>query len=578
MVSAVDIALIREHTQTMPKDAVIVEMGPWLGAVSRELAGLGTLHVVDNFIWTDDHERRVPDMVKPGESFRPLFEKIMSVLDLSVVVHETQFADFTWDRSPINFVMLDSPKTPKALHECLVPIIGSLAPGARLFVKNGLHVKQYDMLVYADRLVHAGLFAYAPDNGKTKSNILMLEAAQMGPEAQQQLSDLLEQAGTPTMATAESSLGKGPYLVNKMIKLVEAGNLAEAYKELSALEPDMTNVQIWERLEPSINTVRGSAGDLAIFSEMLVHHNNPVTYLQPLTDIGRGPMQMLRSFWSLNADKPWRAEAFQPAILQKAMLFGYTNWANKLDLSVAGKDILDVGCGPGLHGLGYLALGANSYLGVDPELRMDKDRVKNLVSNSRDHFGWSPIEISQRMPPWTVRAMAVEQLDTDQTFDVALLLDVLAHVEDLDLVLAKIASLMRPEGEIVVRHKNFYCWNGHQQKPNKVTEVDLDNPEHQQLVDWNHIGWDAPPDHYISRMLNKAKLDDVTGAIERYFIIDSHSEMKLESETGLGRLTDAIRMRYPGLTDRDFETQSIFITGRVRPTSEQSRRRKTGLK
>ena len=70
----------------------------------------------------------------------------------------------------------------------------------------------------------------------------------------------------------------------------------------------------------------------------------------------------LRAFWINNADKPWRARAFHPDVIERAHAFGYMNWANQVQDHVRGQSVLDVGCGPGLHGLGYLAAGANSYL------------------------------------------------------------------------------------------------------------------------------------------------------------------------------------------------------------------------
>jgi len=68
----------------------------------------------------------------------------------------------------------------------------------------------------------------------------------------------------------------------------------------------------------------------------------------------------------------------RPAIISKAVEFGYLKWPIKIADYVKGKDILDVGCGMGTHSIGYILTGAKSYTGMDPKLKLDRLIVKNI--------------------------------------------------------------------------------------------------------------------------------------------------------------------------------------------------------
>lgn len=90
-------------------EAVIPEMGSWLAVLSVEVAHLGALHGVDNFIWTKDHDRRLPGLLKPGQSFRPLFEDLTGAKRAEGTIHDTRFEDFIWTGPRIDLLIIDSP-------------------------------------------------------------------------------------------------------------------------------------------------------------------------------------------------------------------------------------------------------------------------------------------------------------------------------------------------------------------------------------------------------------------------------------------------------------------------------------
>jgi SAM-dependent methyltransferase len=217
-----------------------------------------------------------------------------------------------------------------------------------------------------------------------------------------------------------------------------------------------------------------------------------------------------------------------------------------------------------LHGIGYLAAGAKSYLGIDPIVRLDRDRVKNLTTKTKENFGWSPAEISEMVVNWHASPQAIEDLPEDKCFDLATLHNVTEHLHQIEDVFREVAIRLRPGGKILYNHHNFYCWNGHHLRPKVVTDIDTSDPTQVDILDWSHIEYEPAPEHYIARGLNKIRLDDIVELTKRYFIIETMEEILSKPETGLGRLTAETRERYPYLQQRDFETQNLYCIARVK--------------
>lgn len=565
MASKNDLLLISSHSLGMCSDDVIVEMGPWLGFFSRELAKYGQLHVVDNFIWTSDHERRLPGRVQPGKSFRTFFEKLMNLTGTQVTIHEADFAVFEWSGPEISMLVIDAAKTKLTLQNCLSAVIHYLKPNAKILLKNGLNTKYHDMVAYIQRLVNRGYFRIIDNNTNGASNILILEITNNPRCTRQTLIDFVDSNSTMPNLPPDNAEEAPPMLLNMMTlaQFVETGNWVEAFRYIDHMTPDLKNIKLWDKIENTINTNKISLTELAMFSEIFYMQNiQDYGNTTEKIDISRSSIAAVRAFWANNSDKDWRGTAFQPSIILRASEFGYMAWPQRLSEFVHGCDIIDIGCGPGLHGLGFLCLGAKSVLGVDPKIRTDRDRVKNLVTKSRLSFGWTPDEISKLIPPWQILPVCFEDFETDRVFDLAVLHDCLLHVADIESVIAKVASQLRPGGRVIFRHKNFYSWNGHGQSPKMVSEIDTSESDQKFLIDWKHLTWTPPSDHYVSG-LNRMRLDDLMAAVERHFNVEVLQETNSTLATGLGRLNPVIRARHPELIERDFLVQNVFCVARL---------------
>jgi SAM-dependent methyltransferase len=558
MVTTADIALVRDMAANLSPDDTVIEVGPWLGAFSVLLARHADLHVVDTFIWTKDHAKRLPEVLTPGDSFEPLFKANLAARGLVATVHTTDIAQFVWTGGPIKLCVIDLPKKAEDLRRTLCAIAPGVTADTTILIKNGLNPQFPEMLDYAVSLIDTGALVYAASDAPPDSNVLVLRGV---PDA-----DLTAALAVPTTqpatAAPQTMNALGVVQLGGLRRMLEAGHFTDAYARLSDSVPDQSLIRQWQKLEPTMIEDGVDPTALHCFSEIFTTHHS--TNVKPAIHFHKSPDMVMRAWWQNNADKPWRGSSFHPEILTRAFDFGYMGWPSKVQELVRGLDVLDVGCGPGLHGLGYLAAGAKSYTGVDPIVKMDADRSKNLTGKRKENFGWTPREMAALIEPWHISAVPTNELPQERMYDIVTLHNVTEHLTFIESIFADIAVRLRPGGQILYNHHNYFAWNGHHQPPKTVAAIDLDDPEQRKFIDWGHVGYDPAPDHYIARGLNRFRLDQMLDLTRKYFDIQVAQEIPSRPETGVDRLTDTIRQRYPHLTDRDFTIQNLLVIGKVR--------------
>ncbi|MEM9320657.1 MAG: class I SAM-dependent methyltransferase [Pseudomonadota bacterium] len=565
MTSSHDGDLARKTLQDLPPDATIVELGPWLGGISQILATKGKLHAVDAFVWTKDHEKRVPGLLKPGESFRAVFEKLMQARDLDVVAYESAFEAFRWDGGRIDLAVIDGPKKPAQLRDAFRAVAPGLAEGSQLLVKNANNPSYFALMAYLQELAEQGALGLVEADTEGLCNTAAWEVRLTNDE----FTDILEQARleiSPSLRLTEGELGDlGTFQLALTCELVGKSAWTDAYQVIARMAPSRRILRAWDRQELELSRAGADPEQLGWLAEIMsLQHTKGGLPPAPKSFKASAAMTR-RAFWTNNKDKTWRAGAFHPEVLERAHQFGYISWANTIQEHVRGRSVLDVGCGPGLHGFGYLAAGAASYLGLDPIVDPNRDRVKNLTAKSaKMAFGWTPAELGHMIEPWEVRPTAIEDLPEERLYEVAVMHNVTEHLQDIESVFKAIALRLKPGGTLLYNHHNFYSWNGHHLPPKVVSAIDATDPSQAEMLDWGHVEYAPAPEHYIARGLNRIRLDDLIALTERYFEIDIAEEKPSRPETGLGRLTDKVRGLYPYLTDRDFETQNLLCFATVK--------------
>jgi 2-polyprenyl-6-hydroxyphenyl methylase/3-demethylubiquinone-9 3-methyltransferase len=96
----------------------------------------------------------------------------------------------------------------------------------------------------------------------------------------------------------------------------------------------------------------------------------------------------------------------------------------------SGKRILDIGCGGGIFAEAAARAGA-SIVGIDPS--------KPSIEVAREHARSQGLDIDYRIG-------FAEQMDLDEQFHSVMAVDVLEHVNDLDVTLENCARVLRPGG------------------------------------------------------------------------------------------------------------------------------------
>jgi SAM-dependent methyltransferase len=287
------------------------------------------------------------------------------------------------------------------------------------------------------------------------------------------------------------------------------------------------------------------------------------TFSAVMKNFYRDPHAAQLAYLHFNAGNPSAVRYWNPDVIAQTVAFNYVTWPRRIREYVSGRDVLDVGCGTGLHGVGYLVVGAKSYTGLDPNINLDRDRAKNLAAKSQHQsFGWTGRELMARMGNFRLVPGTFEDVAPNERFDLVVLHNVTEHLMQIREVFEGIVSRLRPDGRLLFNHHNFYCWNGHHQSPKSVKDIKVDNPEHQKFVDWNHLSFNGGPDHYLSRGLNKIRMEELRDLTSGLFEILEWREIPSSEEQGGARLTTEIMARHPELEDREFRTQNVFCVAK----------------
>lgn len=117
---------------------------------------------------------------------------------------------------------------------------------------------------------------------------------------------------------------------------------------------------------------------------------------------------------------------------------------------LAGKDVLDVGCGLGGKSSDYLRAGARSVVGIDlRSFSLHSAARPQGESRNPARAGFCQTDAA-RMP------------FSDSSFDLIVSVNVLEHVDDLYAVLRECKRVLRPDGRMLFHFPPFYSpWGAH---------------------------------------------------------------------------------------------------------------------
>lgn len=266
---------------------------------------------------------------------------------------------------------------------------------------------------------------------------------------------------------------------------------------------------------------------------------------------------------------------YDPHLIDVSVRHAYITWPKRIQHLVKGKSVIDVGCGFGGFGMGFLVAGADQYTGLDPVMKLDSTSAKNKRTRTWADMGVTPREIAAKMPAVRLFECIAEDMPVKETFDTIALHNVTEHLMQLDLVFQGLVGLCKPDTSIVYLHHNFYCWNGHHFSPSRPDQLDLSDPQHAKIHDWGHINLvsSLPDDHYWKTHLNRVRLDEIHAITEKYFNIEIWDEipsLKATTDRLTPELVDRARQAVPDLTKREMLTNVVYCVARPKGTTPKA--------
>lgn len=299
----------------------------------------------------------------------------------------------------------------------------------------------------------------------------------------------------------------------------------------------------------------------------LLEAANALHRIDPGPDWTRVSRQAKIAFFHFATDLTWALRNYDPHLIDISSRFEYITWPKRIQEYVRGKSVLDVGCGFGGFGMGFLIAGTSTYTGLDPAMNLDSSRARNKRDRQWADMGVTPRAISEELPAIQLIQSSVEETSFEGGFDTITLHNVTEHLHQLQSVIKRLTRLCKPDTNVVFHHHNFYGWNGHHLPPYQPAQLDEENPEHREVYDWRHINIvpDLPQDHHIMATLNRVRLDELRELIANHFDIVRWDEIP-SSESTLARLTpgviDRVREAVPDITERELSINTVFAVAR----------------
>jgi SAM-dependent methyltransferase len=256
---------------------------------------------------------------------------------------------------------------------------------------------------------------------------------------------------------------------------------------------------------------------------------------------------------------------FHPGLIGLAAELNHAEWGYYVRGYIQGKDVLDLGCGHTLYGIGFLIYGARNYLGIDPKLELDAPKLRRRERFRTELAGnpWTLRQVQVAVPSVRYAACRISDLPAGDRFDVIFMHNVTEHLVAIEEVFSEVRERLRPGGKIIYRHHNYACWNGHHQCPRTTSEIDPEDPAQALYLDWAHLNFEPARHPLVAARLNRIRLPDLRALTERFFNVLCWDQVPSRPEQGAERLSPEILAKHPSYTRKELLTQAVMcVAGR----------------
>jgi hypothetical protein len=575
----------------------VVEVGPWLGSgtwqICRGLSESGhdwRLTVIDRFRWSELYERRYPQVgLTDGDEFLSVFRRNMGIYSPRIDAVETELTDLPKvfaAPDQIELLYIDAPKSWTMCWMILNTFGPKLLPGARLVFQDYLHitsrqliwllsfVKELRLTDIVDKGTSVAFVADGPITDLEKSvpsNMVTLSPA-----------SLIAQSNMVAAMLPDARAGE--IAVGAALDLLDVGAVAEAEQVLAGKARDKpwtgALIQEIDRLirhsikkysEPLSQIRFYLAGDLGLAESKNIWRAREAEERRQLAAAAPDPLEALSGEQLLAVAKAIKApetatglalrytmdhpsaKPITPdlrGLFDAAVRSGAFADAGGLEGIARGKDVVTLEKHYSLRGVILRALGARRVTsvlaGLDPGQRTyhaagSKDRLRtNLrVGNLPAVLpGVEFVDSAERLAPSSADLIVVE-IDT---------------IDEARAAVETAGHALRPGGSFCVRWRNRRSWAGHGRAPQRVADIDRNDPAQAGLLDWRHVRG-ISENHPTPQALREALAWILE--IERW-------DTRLGDPGALGRITPKVLAANPGLSRLDLVTDEFTAIGRLK--------------
>lgn len=253
---------------------------------------------------------------------------------------------------------------------------------------------------------------------------------------------------------------------------------------------------------------------------------------------------------------PNEAAALRKRVRSTAEDWGYGNF-KRIFGRLKDLRVLDVGMGQGPIGVMALAGGVKTYTGLDPALCINeraKTRNKkipkapsageceaikrtrcaateaacaaylkcvDLVGRKYKLFPFTGLDMMSsfsgklQLLPGTFASLEHTGFLQRGMFDAVTLWTVTEHLPDNRAVIEGIFKWLDPAQLLVAKHHNYYCYDGHHNRPHTPADFDKTSAFQRERANWGHLESTSGP--YSSQNLNRIRLGDLFALLHVYF-------------------------------------------------------------
>jgi SAM-dependent methyltransferase len=259
------------------------------------------------------------------------------------------------------------------------------------------------------------------------------------------------------------------------------------------------------------------------------------------------------------------------ATLQTAVDSGCRKTLDEVDraIGLAGKDVLEVGCGWCWHAPLMIGRGARSYRGLDFDVDLNARTIQDRSDEVSHHYDSAtfhemPVALGEFVSGFRgAQVMKGDIVDAPwpaESFDAVFMLVVTEHVMDPIGMLRRCHDLLRPGGRLYFSHGAYHCWNGHHRPPRLVSEYSATNPDMVAVADWGHLERPLDNNRADQDHLNRIRIHELMAEVSRLFLVDDWKFVESSEATGRDRLTPEIRKRFPQYYREELLTEMVYCS------------------